>query len=330
MCSKKIYIWLFILILIFSPTVFSQQFGKNPIQYDVKDWRYIQSEHFDIYYYKGGKRLAVFAASVAESSYVKLSDTFDYQLVERIPILIYRSQNEFTETNLAQGVVDESVGGFTEFLKNRVVLPFQGSYEQFRHVIHHELTHAVMLQFFYGTGPGSIIQGVQRSQPPLWFIEGLAEFESIGWDTESDMYARDATVHGLLPPIPYLSGYLAYKGGQAVWRYIDETYGSQKRTEILRRYGTTKNFQNAWRQSMNESLEKTSEKWQNWMREKYWPQIEGRKEPSEFATALTHHRKWKNFVNNSPAVSPDGGQIVFLSDRSGYFDIYLASVTHPE
>ena len=306
---------------------FGQYFGRNKVQYESKEWEFIQSKHFDLYYYEGGKVLAEFAANVAESSFVSLNKIFNYELIDRIPFIIYRSHNDFTETNTSYDIVDESVGGFTEFFKNRIVIPFDGSYEQFRHVIHHELTHAVMLQFLYGAGPGSIVKGISRMMPPLWFIEGLAEYTSIGWDSDSDMYIRDAAVRGYLPPLQYLSGFLVYKGGQSLLNYIEEIYGQQKLTELLHRMRTSRNFDNAWKRTLNEDLEETNKKWQRWVRKRYWPDIADRSEPFDYAQVLTDNLKWKNFVNNSPAVSPAGDKVAFLSDRSGYFDIYMISAT---
>ncbi len=323
----ELFTIIYLLSLIVAPHAEGQYFGQNKVQYEVKDWEFIQSEHFDFYYYQEAMRLAEFAACVAESSYSSLSQTFDYKLIDRIPIIIYRSHNHFTETNTSSSVIPESVGGFTEFFKNRVVLPFDGSYEQFRHVIHHEITHAVMLQFLYGAGPGSILRGISRMTPPIWFIEGLAEYTSIGWNTESDMFVRDATLKGYLPPIPYLQAFLAYKGGQAVLLYLEETYGHQKVTELLQRMRTSRNFDLAWKRTLNESLKESDKKWQRYMRKKYWPEIANRKEPSDYAQALTDNMEWKNFVNNSPAVSPSGDRVAFLTDRSGYFDIYLVSST---
>jgi hypothetical protein len=321
MQSRWLFSWL--IVLLFVGSLWAQDFGQNKVQYQDKNWEYIQSEHFDLYYYQGARHLAEFAADIAESAYVQLSHTFNYKLVDRVPIIIYRSHNDFSETNLSGQVVEESVGGFTEFLKNRVVLPFEGDYEMFRHVIHHELTHAVQMQFLYGSGPGAIIQGATKMMPPTWFIEGQAEFQSLGWDTDSDMFVRDATLRGYLPPIQYLQAFLAYKGGQSVWLYIDETFGAQKRTELLQRIKGTRNFERAWRSALNESLDETSEKWQRWMRKKYWPEIADRKEPTDYAQRLTDHKKWGNFINNNPAISPTGDRVAFLTERTGYFDIYI-------
>lgn len=330
MCNKsKLLMW-GLLIFLFTSNSFAQQYGRNKIQYEKKNWKLLQSEHFDIYFYQGGKDLAEFVAGTAESSYVDLSRDFDYKLIARIPIVVYRSHNDFSETNISSQVVGESVGGFTEFLKDRVIIPFEGSYEKFRHVIHHELTHAVMLQMLYGAGSGAILRGVSKMSPPLWFNEGLAEYESLGWDTDSDMFVRDATLHGYLPPIPYLQAFMAYKGGQSVMLYLEDTYGPHKLSELLHRMRHSRSFKKAWQQALNEPLEETSKKWQRYMRKKYWPEIANRKEPSDYALALTDHEKWRNFINNSPALAPKGDRIAFLSDRSGYFDIYLTSVTEPK
>src|SRR5690625_7676386 len=60
---------------------------------------------------------------------------------------------------------------------------------------------------------------------PLWFEEGLAEFLAQGWDTQTDMYMRDAVLNNYLPPLPQLSGFLSYRGGQSFWYFIADQYG---------------------------------------------------------------------------------------------------------
>ena len=314
-----------LLIFLTSP-LFSQFFGKNKVQYTEFNWQYLQSEHFDIYFTDGGEGLATFVAKVAEDSYKKLQVNFRYNLVDRIKIIVYNSHNDFGQTNVDLSPPEESVGGFTEFLKNRVVIPYEGEWEKFRHVIHHELTHAVMLQMIYGAGVQSIVSGMTQSQLPLWFIEGLAEFESReGWDIESDMYMRDATISGYLPPIFYLGGFLAYKGGQSVLYYIAERYGDEKIGEIMGKTKLNKNMERALQQSINLDVEELSKRWQRDLKKKYWPDIKDRKEPDEFAKKLTDHRKDNSFINTSPAVSNKGDKIAYISDKSEYFDIYIMS-----
>ncbi len=320
--------WLFIFIVIlyiFPSFSGAQYFGKNKVQYENFNWQFIQSEHFDIYYTDGGDQLAEFVAEISEASYNRLKASLRYELVDRIKIVTYNSHNDFGQTNVTLEPPEESVGGFTEFFKNRVVLPFEGNWEQFRHVIHHELTHAVMLQMVYGAGTQSIITGMARLQLPLWLIEGLAEYQSRGWDTESDMYMRDAALNSYVPPVDQLWGFMAYKGGQSVLHYLAEKYGNEKIGELLGKIKVTKSVSKGLKQSIGVDTEDLTEKWHMYLKREYWPDIAGRKEPEEFAKKMTDHVKNRNFINSGPAISPNGDKIAFLSDRSDYFDIYLMS-----
>ncbi len=314
-----------ILALLFLTIPLFAQFGQNKVQYKTFDWHYIQSEHFDIYFYRGGYRLATFVANLAESSYVDLRQDFDYELSKRVIIIVYNSHNDFQQTNVVETFLPEGVGGVTELYKNRVVLPYEGSYEQLRHVVHHELVHAVMNDMLYGGSLQSIISG-QVVPVPTWFAEGLAEYFSMEWDTRADMIIRDATISGYLPPIEYLSYYLAYQGGQSLFRYIAERYGDEKISEILHKIKGSFRFEGAFKSALGIDLKELSERWQKAMRKEYWPDIANRKEASELARRLTNHKKKKNYLNSSPALSPRGDKMVFLSDRDGKQSIYLMDV----
>jgi Tol biopolymer transport system component len=301
-------------------------FGKNKVQYTSFDWYFIQTDHFDIYYYNNGYDLAQFTAHAAEEAYNSIRKTFRYQLTNRVPIIVYVSHNDFQQTNVVQPYMDEGIGGVTELFKNRVVMPFRGDYSEFRHVLHHELVHAVVNDMFYGGSVQSIISNNIQLQIPLWFNEGLAEYESLRWDTESDMFMRDATVNEYLPrQIPYLYGYLAYRGGQSVWYYIAETYGHERIADILHRIKGTRSVEQGFRAAIGLGMEELSEKWFLAQREMYWPDVAKRQRPPDFAERMTNHRRDNSFMNNSPSLSPQGDKIAYISDRRDYYSVYLMS-----
>jgi Tol biopolymer transport system component len=300
-------------------------FGKNKVQYKKFDWYFIQTDHFDIYFYQGGEHLANFTAAAAESAYTSISKSFRYQLNNRVPLMVYNSHNDFQQTNVVNEYLEEGIGGVTELFKNRVVIPFEGNYRQFRHVIHHELVHAVINDMFYGGSIQAIITNNIRLQIPLWMNEGLAEYEALKWDVNSDMFMRDATIHTYLPPIEYLSGYFAYRGGQSVWFYIANKYGEQKIAEILHRVKGARNLDAGFKSAIGLSVSELSERWQKEQKVQYWPDIAKREEPADFATRITNHVKENNFYNTSPSISPQGDKIAFISDRDDYFDVYVIS-----
>ncbi len=315
----------FIIIFLFTVNpLLAQNFGQNKIQYKDFNWRYLQSEHFDIYFYDGGYDIARFTAEVAESAYVSLSHDFQYDLAERVSIITYKSHNDFQQTNVVYSFLTEGIGGVTELFKNRVVVPYEGSYSQFRHVIHHELVHAVMNDMLYGGSIQSLVTG-QVAPVPLWFAEGIAEFESLRWDTKLDMVVRDATLTGYLPPIDFLD-YFPYQGGASVFRYIAQKYGNEKIGEILNKIRGSFNFQNAFKSAIGIDFKELTEEWQRRMKREYWPDIADRKEPGEIAKELTDHREDRSYMNSSAAISPQGDKIIFLSNRDGKMSIYLMDV----
>ncbi|HUL43256.1 MAG TPA: biopolymer transporter Tol [Bacteroidota bacterium] len=299
------------------------EFGQNKVQYTTFDWSFIQSSHFDVYFTNGGEYLADFTADAAESAYVLISKSFRYQLNNRVSIVIYNSHNDFQQTNVVNSYLEEGIGGVTELFKNRMVLPFEGDYKKFRHVIHHELVHAVVNDMFYGGSIQSIITNNITLQLPLWFNEGLAEYEALKWETDSDMFLRDATIHEYLPPIERLGGYFAYRGGQSVWNYIATKYGDQKISEILTRIRGTRSVDQGFRAAIGLSIPELSDRWLKEQKVLYWPDIAKRQEPADFAKRLTDHTKDGSFYNTSPSISPQGDRIAFISNRDDYFDVFI-------
>jgi len=318
-----------IIFVVLTLSTFAQFYGVNKVQYEDFDWQYIQSEHFDVYFYEGGYDIARFTAEAAESSYVSIKNTFKFDITERVAIIVYKSHNDFQQTNVVYSYLSEGIGGVTELFKNRIVLPYEGNYDQFRHVIHHELVHAVMNDMLYGGSVQSLVSG-QVVQVPTWFAEGIAEYESQRWTAELDMVVRDATITGYLPPIDFLD-YLPYQGGASVFRYIAQKYGDEKVSEILHKVKGSFRFESAFRSALGIGFKDLTEEWQKQMKREYWPDIADRKEPGEIAKALTDHWEDKNYRNASPAISPMGDKIVFLSDRDdGYLSVYLLDVHEGE
>ena len=193
------------------------RFGRNKVQYGAFTWNITRTEHFDVYYYDGSEDLADAVTQIVESANDEFEGVLGHELSTVIPVIVYASHNDFRQTNVSTSSISETVGGFTELFKNRVVIPFTGSYEDLRHVLYHELTHVFMFDIVYGGLVESVIRQAYTNPVPLWFVEGLAEYVSRGWDSEAEMILRDLTLSDSIIPLQYLwGGYLVYKGGS--WR----------------------------------------------------------------------------------------------------------------
>lgn len=316
------------LTFIFLLTLSAQaQFGQNKVQYKVFDWSYLQSKHFDVYFNQGGEFIAQYTALTAESSLVSLEKNIGYKINHRIPIIVFNSHNEFQQNNIIDEYLPEGVGGVTELFKNRIVVPFEGDYKQFKHVIHHELLHAYMNDFYYGGSIQNIISQNIRLQFPLWFSEGMAEYQSLyGMDIDNDMFIRDAVIYEYLPPIEYITGYLAYRGGQSFFAWLADEFGKEKISDLMHQIKAIGDVDEGFEEVYKFTLETLSEKWQKNLKQNYWPDINTRQELTDFAVQITDSRKGDGFYNTAPAISPDGKHIAYISNRDDYFDVFISDV----
>ncbi len=300
------------------------QFGRNKIQYKNHNWHVLSTPHFEIHFYDGSEAFAVRAGLVLEDGYRMLSEKLHETLPWKVPIILYGSHNDFLQTNVSLQNLPEGVQAFAEPSRKRIVLPFTGSYPQFAHTAIHELAHVFTFQIIYNRLLDNVFSRTSLFGLPLWVMEGVAEYLSVGWDTETDMFVRDGVIHNYLGDLSRAGGFAVYKQGQSAWNYIEQTYGKEKVLEILDALAITRSADAALEKTIGLNTTEMSRSWQKAQRKHYWPLYADKTEAEDMARRLTHHIKERAAYNTKPVMSPDGERIAFFSSRD-LISIYLMS-----
>ncbi|HEY3222012.1 MAG TPA: BamA/TamA family outer membrane protein [Gemmatimonadales bacterium] len=317
----------------------AQYFGRNAVQYRTFQFKILKTQHFDIYYYDKEAAAAVHAGRMAERWYTRISTVLRHQLSGRQPLILYSDHPDYDQTNI---VPVEGSEGITESLKRRIILPMGASLAETDHVIGHELTHAFQYDIT-GVGRGNVATAFNRV--PLWFIEGMAEYVSIGnVDPNTTMWMRDAVRRGELPKFRELENprYFPYRWGQSFWAYLGGTYGDDIVGALLRSAGRSGNVQLALEQMTHRPADSLIADWHRALTEAAQPvavatgvtlptdraqRMAARLTPAmtSGARALVTPGKEQHY-NLAPSLSPDGTRMVYMSD-AGLFsiDIYLAN-----
>lgn len=316
-----------LLLVLLLPLVASAQFyfGKNKVQYTEFEWQVMATDHFRVYFYVEEEQLAQTAAQIAETAYGDLSEKYNHEISDKVPLIIYSSPAYFSQTNVIPGLLPESVGGFTEFMKGRVVVPFNGSYADFEHVIRHELVHAFMLSRL-----DEVYEHRGRTRgvgPPLWFTEGLAEYWSKKWDARADMVVGDMAVSGKMPSISEMYSvrgtYFMYKLGESILHFIDSTYGPDKIARLFDNWHKGRSFDEIVRITTGDDLDEISRKWEYSIKQKYFPELAERGLPKMESRQLTHD----GFAEKGVLVPGGEGDttdyIIYKAYRMGYVGIYM-------
>lgn len=318
---------LFLGIVITISTASGQYFGRNKVQYESFDFKIMKTKHFDIYYYPEEEKAIKQAAIMAERWYARLSRIFNHKLRGRQPLIIYSSSPHFQQTAAIPGVIGEGTGGVTESFKRRIILPFGASLAESDHVIGHELVHAFQFDITSQHSPGYASATPTALRLPLWFIEGLAEYLSIGpVDSHTAMWMRDATRRKKLPTIKKMVNprYFPYRYGQALWAYVTGKWGDETVEKIMKGVGRAGDFEAVLKKVTGLSVEQLSKEWHKAMEESYNPLVP-LTEVSQSSSRVLFKGTEKNPLNISPSLSPTGENIVFLSSRDLYsIDMFLA------
>ena len=306
----------------------AQYFGRNKVQYENFDFKVIQTEHFDVYFYERERVAAMDAARMAERSYARLSKVLNHEFRERKPIILYASHSDFMQTNATQ-VGGEGTGGVTDFARNRAVMPFTGSYSDFEHVLMHEMAHQFQYDVWSRGRAGAGIATLVAIAPPLWFAEGMAEYLSIGpINAETAMWLRDASLEGKLPTIDQMTvdpyEYFPYRFGHALWSYVAERWGDEAVGAILKAT-LAGGVEPAFRRTIGLTIEQLSEQWRDAVQKRYLPEIGAKARARSVANELLTEKRSDGIYHLAPSLSPDGSQVVYFSEKDFYsVDMYLA------
>ncbi|UCG85100.1 MAG: PD40 domain-containing protein [Gemmatimonadota bacterium] len=308
----------------------AQYFGRNKVQYESFDFEVLKTEHFDIYYYPEVQ--VELAALMAERWYARLSRILNHDLSGRQALIVYAAHPHFQQSNAVLGTLDEATQGVTELLKRRIVLPFLGPLKETDHVIGHELVHAFQFDIT-GEGGGTLVSGIPgAARMPLWFVEGMAEYLSVGHvDSETSMWMRslvsqDVSVGAALESQPY-------QYGQAIWAYIAGRWGDDVVGRLLKAVRATPSAGAAIQRVLRMSPDSLLAGWYEESRRHAEPLVTQTEHPTGFAepaapAQLGEYRNgWpygqpilgaatgSGRYNISPALSPDGNRVIYLSEK---------------
>ncbi len=301
---------------------FAQYFGRNKVQYKSFDFFEMKTNHFLVYHYPEGSPAVMDAAGELEKWYGKHADFFSYGLNDLQKVILYNDFRAFQQTNAVSGSIEQGTGGVTESLGNRMVLYLTGIETEDSHVLGHELVHAFQFKALRGTGPF----GGYSVTPPLWFLEGLAEYRSKGdADNLTDMWMRDALLNSEVPSIDDLSGdprrYFPYRFGQAVWAFVARQWGEKNLRPFFQEC-VAKGVSRGIESSLGVTPKEFSKKWKDDFAARLGPAMEGRSHPKDTGRTLA---AMGTELNLSPVISPDGKYIALFSKKDLFsVDLFLA------
>ncbi|MBG0858919.1 MAG: PD40 domain-containing protein [Bacteroidales bacterium] len=301
----------------------AQYFGRNKPGYRKFNFDVLQTPHFEIYHYLKNDSLINTLSQWSEKWYQIHQKFFLDTFKIKNPIIIYNNHPDFQQTNTVSSLIGSGTGGVTEALKNRVIMPVASSLAQTDHVLGHELVHAFQYHMFL---KNSSLEEMSINNVPLWMIEGMAEYLSIGSiDPNTAMWMRDAILNNDFPTIKQLSTdykYFPYRYGQAFWAMAGKTWGDTVLVSLLERTAYL-GFNKAADSVLKFNEKALSGMWRSATETHFRPYLK-RTADTLTGKALISEKNGGR-INISPSISPDGKYLAFFSEKNVFtLDLFLA------
>lgn len=305
------------------PATYGQYFGRNKAQYKKLNFEVLETPHFEIYHYFRDQQVPQALGQASERWYNWHSKVLNHRFKQQNPLIFYQHHGDFQQTTVISGLLGTGTGGVTEGLRNRVIMPITASNQQTDHVLGHELVHAFQYDMILNND--STDAGQLRNLP-LWMVEGLAEYMSLGRvDAHTAIWMRDAVASKDIPTIEDLTRkqykYFPYRYGQAVWAYIAGVYGDHIIAPLFRatgKYGERR----AMLTVLGADDRALSKAWKTALTQAYTP---GMQDTMAVVGQRLISEENAGRMNVSPALSPDGKYIAFISEKNVIStDLYIA------
>lgn len=294
-------------------------FGQNQFGYRHFRWQVLETEHFKIHYYPEERLPIKDAARMAERAYTRLTRMIPHQFREKKPILLFATRADFGANNVT-GDLGEGTGGVTDGSRQRIMMPFTGDYASFERVLIHEMVHQFQYDVFARGKAGANLQLLDQVNPPLWFMEGMAEYLAMGPNHPlTATWMRTAVANGSLPTIKEMTErpdkHFPYRYGEALWGYVGERWGDGVIGAILQS-ATSVGIERAFQKELGITLDKLSDDWREAMRAKYLSQLGDLQRVEDFARPVLTPKITGGTLFLAPVLSYDGNMIAFLSQGS--------------
>ena len=309
-------------------TSHAQYFGRNKVPYERFKFEVLRTPHWDVHYYDEEATAARDAARMLERWNARLSSVMSHTLTKRKPVILYADHPDFQQTNVIGGTLTEGTGGVTESLLDRMVMPMTGYYAETDHVLGHEGVHV----FQYDIA-NKLEKSYNFERMPLWFVEGMAEYLSVGpEDAHTAMWLRDALQRNDLPTIDQLTNsgkYFPYRYGEALWAFIGGTWGDD-RVAALFKSALDVGIDQAAIRTLGMRTDTLSKRWHEAIRTAYGPTLAGRTAPRATGKSLLAPRPGRPEYFVGPAISPDGKLVAYFHSGIKGVELKLADAATGE
>jgi len=304
--------------------VSSVQFGKNRIQYRKYNWRFYQTDNFNIHFTEGGLELAKYVLQVAEEELPQLEAFTEMALQRRANVVLYNSYDDAQTSNIGLENAETDPGGMTRLVNNKMIIYFNGNHKDLRHQIRQGIAQILLANRLFGENLGEVASNAALLDLPKWLTDGYIAYAAENWSVEKDDELKNALLaneyknfYGLAFDYPELAGH-------AFFHYLAKKYKKENVTYFMYLSILYKNTNDASQRICRKKLKTVLKEMMEEETEMYYEDIRGRRNYPKGSIAVTEDiNKNQDFYHFAANPNARSYTYAVAEYKKGFYNVSL-------
>jgi hypothetical protein len=298
-------------------------FGQSRVLYERENWFRYEAEHFAILFPKELEPLAAFVVEQAEADYGQLKTTLEYQIRNKIEIILYSDYSSYLQNNI--GVYDKTMntGGTTRMFSHKILLHMYMTRHDLRYQLRQGIARALVNRMLYGSNLQEVVQNSVAQPLQKWFSEGMISYAASDWDVVADDELREVFLGGKYANFYELEKKKPALAGRSMFHFISQRYGTASVGNLFYLTRINRSVESGFLYVFGSSYPAMCANWFNFYKERYNADNQDRRIPSKGELTLKTH---KNATVAELCLSPDGKKTAYVEIHKGQYFIWLHDV----
>lgn len=295
------------------------------MQYQSFNWTYFDFERFRVYLYEGGQEIAKYTATSIDRQLPIMEKRLDFQLDDKIDVIVYNNQNDFKQSNIGLSTEDNgNIGGVTRIIGDKIFVYFTGSHAELDKQIRAALAELMVDQMMYGGRARDIVRNSTLLALPDWYKNGLIAYLSEGWNSSIDNRVMDAIQNDRFLKFNQLTGRDATMAGHAMWYHVADEFGEAVIPNLLYMTKVSRNPNNAFLYVLGMSIQNMTDELTNKMAKRYFDYRDTTRKNPVTESVLRKQKKSRHYYQLK--VSPDGQKISYATSELGQYKVWINTI----
>lgn len=209
-------------------------FGQQRVQYRNFDWQTVESDPFTLHFYNGGRSLSEHGLYSLLTDLPSVESDLQLRLDGSIDVLVFNKHADFRQSNIGiDGTDAGNIGGTTTIHGKKVFAWFDGDRAAFRLQLRQGLYRVLLRQYLYGSDWKDVVKNTQLYALPGWMEDGMVHALAGDMKPVDQPALDDLVARGQITALQVLDDREARVAGEALWRFILETFGRQAAVDVL-------------------------------------------------------------------------------------------------